>query len=127
MSKILIVEDNVEIAELVRDLLIQEGFEAIICHDGYQGIEFTHKFQPDLILLDLMLPAGGGYYVLEKVRLSSHTKYTPIVVLTASKDKEQKKQVLEKGVEAYLEKPYDNQELISTIRNVLGQDQQETS
>ena len=122
MSQILVVEDNVEIAELLHDLLVQEGFKACTCGDGYQGVEFTHKMKPDLIILDLMLPAGGGFYVLEKVKLSSLTKSIPIIVLTASKDPEHRKKAEELRVDAFMEKPYDSQELLSTIKKVLGKE-----
>ena len=123
MSKILIIEDNPDIAELLKDLLSKEKFETAICYDGLQGREFALKFKPDLILLDLMLPAGGGFYVLEKVKLSALTKSIPIVVLTASKDIGHRNKALEMGVQAFIEKPYDPQALISTIRGLLGQSQ----
>ena len=121
MSKILIIEDNTDIAELLRDLLVKEKFEVLVSHDGIQGTEYTHKHRPDLILLDLMLPAGGGFYVLEKVKLSTHTNKIPIVVLTASKDTTHRNKALEKGVNAFIEKPYDPKSLVSTIRGLLGQ------
>ena len=122
MSQILVVEDNVEIAELLYDLLVKEGFKVSTCGDGYQGVEFTHTMKPDLIILDLMLPAGGGFYVLEKVKLSSLTKSVPILVLTASKDPEHRKKAIEMGVDVFLEKPYDSQELLSTIKRLLGKE-----
>jgi len=119
MSKILIIEDNTDIAELLKDLMLKEKFEVTVCHDGLQGTEFTHKLRPDLILLDLMLPAGGGFYVLEKVKLSLHTKAIPIVVLTASKDTAHRNKAMQLGVNAFIEKPYDPQALVSTIRGLL--------
>lgn len=121
MNKILIIEDNVDIAELLRDLLVKEKFEVLVSGDGIQGTEFTHKHRPDLILLDLMLPAGGGFYVLEKVKLSLHTKAIPIIVLTASKDTTHRNKALQMGVNAFIEKPYDPKSLVSTIRGLLGQ------
>ena len=119
MAKILIIEDNPEIAGLIRDSLIAQGFEATTCPDAYQGIEFTHRMKPDLILLDLMLPAGGGFNVLENVKLSVHTKGIPVIVLTASKDSKHKDKALELGVVAFLEKPFDFKELINKIKEVL--------
>lgn len=121
MSKILIIEDNVDIAELLRDSLSREGFEVVICNDACQGVQFTHKTKPDLILLDLMLPAGGGFSVLENIKLSGYTKTIPVVVLTASKDEEHKKKAIDMGVDEYLEKPYDNNQLISVIRRIIKQ------
>jgi len=119
MSKILIIEDNVDIAELLRDSLVKEGFEVVLCQDGYQGVQFTHKEKPNLILLDLMLPAGGGFAVLENIKLSGFTKSIPVVVLTASKDSEHKKKAEAMGVAAYMEKPYETAELIAVIRDAL--------
>jgi len=120
MSKILIVEDNMDIATLLKDLLESQKYEVMVCYDGIQGNEIAHKAMPDLILLDLMLPAGGGFYVLEKLKLSSLTKFIPIIVLTASKEKEHREKALAAGVEAFIEKPYDNAELLDTIKKILG-------
>lgn len=120
MKKILIVEDNVEIANLIRDLFVKVGYSVVTCQDGYQGIEFTHREKPDLILLDLMMPAGGGFYVLEKIKLSTLTRNIPVVVLTASRETEDKKKAIALGVDAFIEKPYDAQKLISTVKGFVG-------
>ncbi len=120
MKKILLVEDNPEIAELLRDGLYAEGFEVAICPDAYQGVEFTHRIRPDLIILDLMLPAGGGFAVLEKIKLSVKTRHIPVVILTASKDTEHRKKAIEMGAKAYLEKPYETKDLADMIRSILG-------
>jgi len=119
MNKILVVEDNYELSGLISDLLKSEGFEVITCEDGMQGVAYTHNQKPDLIILDLMLPAGGGLHVLENIRLSNITKTIPIIVLTASKDEVHKEKAKEFGVDAYLEKPYDPELLIKTIRGLL--------
>jgi DNA-binding response OmpR family regulator len=88
--------------------------------DAYQGIALIHKENPDLIILDLMLPAGGGKFVLENIRFSRQSRYIPIIVLTGITDPEYKKKILEEGVDAYLEKPYDPDILIKTIRDILN-------
>ncbi len=119
MPKVLIIEDNADIAELLKDGLSAEGFEVRVCPDAYQGVEFTHRLQPDIIVLDLMLPAGGGFAVLEKIKLSTHTRDIPVVVLTASKDSEHKKHALGMGVVAYLEKPYETKDLANKLREIL--------
>jgi len=119
MKKILIIEDNVDIAGLMRDMLVKEGFDVATCEDGYQGVQLTHKGKPDLIILDLMLPAGGGFTVLQNIKLSMHTRSIPVVVLTASKDSAHKEKAMKFGVDAYLEKPYDSKQLVETIRTLL--------
>jgi len=121
MSKILIIEDNMDLAGLMQDLLVKSGFEVTVCYDGIQGREFASKEKPDLVLLDLMLPGGGGFFVLENLQLSSLTQNIPVVVLTASKNPEHRQKAVEKGVAAFVEKPYDNQQLLSIIRGVISQ------
>lgn len=118
-KKILIVEDDRDVAMVLAARLKSVGYEASVAVDGVQGISFAHKQKPDLIILDLMLPAGGGMGVLEKLRTSVDTFLIPIVILTASKDATYKKKALEKGVNAYMEKPYDGLELLNTIKNIL--------
>lgn len=120
MKKILVIEDNEEILELLRDVLVKSGFAVVTCQDGCQGVEFTHRENPDLIVLDLMMPAGGGFYVLEKIKMTDETKNIPVVVLTASKDPAHKAKAIDSGVDAYLEKPYNFPQLVTTIRGFLG-------
>ena len=122
MKKILIVEDHEDIAELIRDVLVKEGYQTLICGDGYQGVEFARKEQPDLIILDLMMPAGGGLFVLEKIKMSAYTKSIPVIVLTASKEPEMRAKAMEMGIDAFLEKPYDPQKLLVAVKGFLGND-----
>ena len=121
MSKILIIEDNMDVASLLHDLLVRHGYEVSVCYDGIQGYEFAQRQKPNLILLDLMLPGGGGFYVLERLKLSTMTKYIPVLVLTASKDPEHRKKAMEFDVAAFVEKPYENKQLLEFIRGILGQ------
>lgn len=120
MSKILIIEDEYDVVKVVSKRLSDAGFETVVAGDAYQGVDLAHKEKPDLIILDLMLPAGGGIKVLKDIRISSHTAYIPVVVLTGMQDAAYKKNILDQGVEAYLEKPYDAEELIETIKSILA-------
>lgn len=120
MPKILIIEDEHDVAKVVSKRLSDAGFESVVAGDAYRGVELAHKEKPDLIILDLMLPAGGGIGALKNIRGSSHTANIPVVVLTGMQDAAYKKNILDQGVEAYLEKPYDAQELIETIKGVLA-------
>jgi len=120
MSKILIIEDNMDVAGLLNDLLAQNNYETVVCYDGVQGREFAQREKPDLILLDLMLPGGGGFFVLERLSLSSLTRNIPVVVLTASKDKEHRQKAIDMGVTAFVEKPYDNKQLLTIIQGILN-------
>ena len=120
MRKILIIEDEEDVAIVVRKRLVDAGFAAVVSADATQGVQMAHDEKPDLIVLDLMLPAGGGLKVLKDIKISMHTKFIPVVVLTGMKDEEYKKQVLDEGVDAYLEKPYEPTHLIATIEKILG-------
>jgi len=122
MSKILIIEDEPDTARVVTKRLTQSGFEVVVAVDAYEGVKFAHKEKPDLIILDLMLPAGGGFSVLKSIKMTAEIRYTPVVVLTGIKNEEYKQQILDEGVQAYLEKPYDPDVLISTIRNILNKE-----
>ena len=119
MHKILIIEDEVDTAKVLAKRLSVSNFEVAVASDAYQGTELAHKAKPDLIILDLMLPAGGGLRVLENIDKSSETVAIPVIVLTAMKDEEYKRRILDKKIEAFLEKPYDFAELIKTINQVL--------
>ncbi len=119
MSKILIVEDELDVQKVVARRLSQHGFEVVAADDGCQGIELAHSSEPDLIILDFMLPAGNGLVVLKSLRSSSHTRYIPVVVLTGMKNEEYKQKMLDEGVDAYLEKPYEPDELIRTVEDIL--------
>lgn len=125
MSKILVIDDEVDITKVLKKRLSTAGFDVIIAMDGYQGTEFAYKELPDLIILDLMLPAGGGLSVLKNLKLSVKTNDIPIVVLTAMRDEKYKKDILNTGVEAYLEKPFDAEKLIAVIRDLLGKKKEE--
>ena len=116
---ILVIEDEPDFSELLKMRLESNGFSVVTAMDGYQGIQLAHAKKPNLIILDLMLPAGDGASVLEKLKLSGDTQYIPIVVLTGMINEEYKRKVIAKGVDAYLQKPCDADVLINTINEVL--------
>ncbi len=119
-KKILIVEDEDDIAVLLRKRLRSEGYEATRVPDALQAMQLIQQSRPDLVILDLMLPAGGGLSVLERMRTSVFAQDTPVIVLTGMQDPAHKEKVLEHGVEAFLQKPYDPEALLSEIRRVLS-------
>ena len=118
-EKILIIEDDRDLARLLAARLESAGYESVVASDAYQGVQFAHKIIPDLIILDLILPAGEGLSVLKRIKLSGYTRGIPVVVLTGIKDEKYKQKVMGERVEAYLDKPYDADTLITTIQNIL--------
>ncbi|OPY84843.1 MAG: Alkaline phosphatase synthesis transcriptional regulatory protein PhoP [Smithella sp. PtaU1.Bin162] len=120
MSKILVVDDDHDILKLLRFKLSQEGYKVIVAVDAYNGIQTANREKPDLIILDIMMPAGGGYHTLKNIRLTSHGSQIPIVVLTGMQDPELKKKIEAEGVEAYMQKPLDYPVLSETIKKLLS-------
>ncbi len=120
MKKILIVEDETDLAMVLRKILVDEGYDVVIACDAMQGTEKAHREQPDLIILDLNMPAGGGLIILERIKMSAHTRFIPVIVLTGAEDAELKKKVIEQGVQHYIQKPYEVDELVGIVNGLLA-------
>ena len=118
-KKILIIEDEQDMARLLVISLKSLNYGIVVATDGTQGVQLAHNERPDLIILDLMLPAGDGLSVLENIRLSLYLRYIPVIILTGMKNEEYKRKVIEKGVDAYFEKPYESNELLDAIKKLL--------
>ena len=115
-QKILIVDDDENIAELISLYMTKECFETKIVYDGESALREAESFSPDLILLDLMLPGIDGYQVCREVRQKSQT---PIIMLSAKGEVFDKVLGLELGADDYLEKPFDTKELVARVKAVL--------
>ncbi len=115
-SKILIVDDEVNICELIRLYVEKEGYKAITAHDGQKALELFQSEQPDLILLDIMLPVKDGWQVCREVRAVSNV---PIIMLTAKGETFDKVLGLELGADDYVVKPFDSKELVARMKAVL--------
>ena len=119
MARILIVEDETDAAILLGERLSSGGFEVLTASDAYESIDVLRKETIDLVLLDLMLPAGGGLTVLKNLRQDKKTAACPVIILTANRSPGYKQKVMDEGVQAYIEKPYDSKELMETINKLL--------
>ena len=114
--KVLIVEDENNIAELLHLYLEKEGFETAVASDGGKGVELFRSFRPDLVLLDIMLPVMDGWSVCRKIREESKT---PIIMLTAKGETGDKVSGLEMGADDYIVKPFEMKEVLARIHAVL--------
>ncbi len=112
-QRILVIEDDQSIAEIIGILLRAEGFEVSYCADGNQAINAFEVVNPDLVLLDLMLPGRDGIEICRVIRESSGV---PIVMLTARSETEHVVTGLEAGADDYIVKPIKNEELLARIR-----------
>lgn len=115
-QKILIVDDDTNIAELISLYLTKECFQTMIVNDGEAALQEFQSYQPDLILLDLMLPGIDGYGVCREIRKSSTV---PIIMLSAKGEIFDKVLGLELGADDYIIKPFDSKELVARVKAVL--------
>ena len=113
---ILVVEDDRNISDLIRMYLDKEGFEVRLAYDGGKAVEEFEKQQPDMVLLDIMLPVLDGWQVCERIRQKART---PIIMLTAKSDVTDRITGLEMGADDYLVKPFEMKELMARINAVL--------
>ena len=113
---VLVVEDDRNIADLLRIYLEKEGFAVKHAGDGGAALSMFNEVQPDLVLLDVMLPVMDGWAVCRMIRRNSHT---PIIMLTAKEETDDKVQGLELGADDYVTKPFEMKELIARIHAVL--------
>ena len=115
-QKILIVDDDENIAELISLYLTKECFDTRIVHDGEEALQAFKEYEPNLILLDLMLPGMDGYQVCREIRQKSST---PIIMLSAKGEVFDKVLGLELGADDYITKPFDSKEMVARVKAVL--------
>ncbi len=114
--KVVVVEDDINIAELLRLYLEKDGFTVTVSHDGAEGLRLAEELKPELVMLDIMLPGMDGWQVCRRLR---QTSKVPIIMLTAKGETEDKVQGLEMGADDYIVKPFEVKELLARIHAVL--------
>lgn len=112
MSRILIVEDELDLANIIKDYLEKELYEVEICSQGDEAIEIFDKFKPSLVILDLMLPGMSGYEICQNIRIKSTI---PILILSAKIDEFDKVKGLDLGADDYITKPFRPRELLARV------------
>jgi CheY-like chemotaxis protein len=118
-KKILIVDDERDIVRALTIRLQGAGYEVVTAFDGAQGIFMAHKEQPDLIILDIRMPAGNGFSVAEKLKQAPNTLPIPVIFLTGSPEKDSEERAMTLGARFYVKKPYDPEELLDAVRRAL--------
>jgi DNA-binding response OmpR family regulator len=121
-KKILIVDDERDIVKALTIRLQRAGYEVVTAFDGAQGIFMAHKENPDLIILDIRMPAGDGFSVAEKLKESATTVAVPVIFLTGSPERDSEEKAMAVGARFYVKKPYDPEELLDAIRRALEKD-----
>jgi len=120
-AKILIVDDDPDLRQALRLRLRANHYETVNAADGYSAIAQAYKEHPNLIILDLGLPAGDGFVVLDRLQKDDKLSTIPVIVLTARDAQSTERLVLNSGAAAFFQKPADNTELLSVIRATLSQ------
>jgi DNA-binding response OmpR family regulator len=118
-SKILIIEDDLDVAEMVNAYFRVQGYDVFSSNWGEDGIRAVSTFHPDLVILDIRLPDIDGYEVARRLRADRKTNTIPIIFLTEKRDRADRLQGLEIGADDYITKPFDVQELHLRIRNAI--------
>src|SRR5436309_1190596 len=119
MKRILIIEDDRDIIELVRYNLVNEGFQVTAASDGTAGLASVKKSPPDILLLDLMLPRISGLEICKEIRRDSALNRLPILMLTARGEEADRVVGLEMGADDYVTKPFSPRELLARVKALL--------
>jgi DNA-binding response OmpR family regulator len=120
MAKILIVDDDTQIADLLDNILRLAGFDTIVIHDSTRAMEAAESMQPDLFIFDLMMPEPNGFELCRMVRSNPHLINHPIIIITAMDTDDSKNIAHAAGANDYIVKPFDQQELPNRINALLN-------
>ncbi len=118
-KKILVVDDELDMLMVIKLRLEASGFDVITATDGLEGLNAARKDNPDLIVLDIMLPKMNGYKVARFLKFDEEYRKIPIVMLTALGGEEDRNTGIETGADAYLTKPFETEQLLKTVRKFL--------
>jgi DNA-binding response OmpR family regulator len=119
-ATVLVVDDESDTVDFIRDTLKAEGFRIVVAHDGRQALEVLQRRRPDLVLLDIMMPELSGFEVLEALAGDPKTASIPVVVLTARGDDADAQRGLALGARRYMSKPFDVRDLIAEVQRQVG-------
>ena len=124
-KRILVVDDEPQLVELVQLRLTANGYEVLTAYDGLEGLEKARTEQPDLIILDIMLPTLNGYEVCTTLKQDTRFRHIPIVMFTARTQPKDEQTARDCGADAYLRKPFRPEEMLETIGHLLTKSTQQ--
>jgi CheY-like chemotaxis protein len=122
VARVLVIDDEPAIRNVLRASLEAFGFEVVLADDGLRGIGVARRQRPDAIVLDLMMPVMDGHTVLDILRADEKTRYLPVVVLSALTQQAVQDRCRSQGVAAFLAKPFDPADVVTAIREALTRD-----
>ncbi len=118
-TRVLLIEDEPNIIEAIRFILSREGWRVDTCSDGGNALEAVRNRNPDLVILDVMLPNRSGYDILSDMRADEAMRDTPVMMLTARGQKKDKELAERLGVNKFMTKPFSNAEMLASARELV--------
>lgn len=118
-KRILIADDEKDVVTTLQFTLEKEGYQCLTAHDGKEALDKAKSENPDLIILDIMMPKMNGYKVSRLLKFDKKYKHIPIIMLTARTQEKDRKLGDETGADMYVTKPFEIDDLVNTIRNIL--------
>jgi DNA-binding response OmpR family regulator len=118
-KRVLLVDDDAEIVESLRLALEANGYEVLVARDGNQGLALTERENPDLVILDMMMPKRSGFLVLERLRRTQENS-PPVIMITANEGNRHKAYAEMLGVDEYLRKPFPMDKLLESVKRLVG-------
>ncbi len=119
MNEVLVVEDSIPQREMISDLLQNSGLKVIIASDGIEALEQIQQSNPDLIVLDIVMPRMNGYEVCRRLKQDPKTRHVPVVMCSSKREEFDRYWGMKQGADAYIAKPFQPIELIGTIKQLL--------
>lgn len=117
---VLIAEDEPHLVESLTFILGREGFELATAFDGETALQKIWTLQPDLVVLDVMLPKASGFDILKKIRANTVLRSLPVIILTAKGQKQDRATAEEIGADVFLTKPFSNKEVVAAVKRLIG-------
>lgn len=120
-KKILAIDDENDALLILKTALTSEGYDVITATNGFDGVALAEEQKPDLVILDLLMPEMDGFEVLAQLKSSDTTGEIPVIVVSGVSEKEKIKNALTQGIDYFIMKPYDYNDLIAKVHEALGE------
>ena len=118
MAKILVIDDEEQLRDLLKKMLTRDGHQVFMAQDGEEGVRSFHQFKPDLIITDIIMPNKDGITLIKDLRAIANYKFTPMLTLTTESGMEKKMEGKAAGATGWIVKPFDPDQLLKTLKNL---------